>query len=375
MKYAEEFKILKTHFKQDKDIVSIPSLNIHYINCTFNSDFSSEITSDSAINENNSFRYTIVKRELKSKSSRVIILLHGLNEKSWDKYLPWAKKLNDLTGKDVLLFPISFHMNRTPVEWSDSRIMKKVSVRRVKQDNLNTKSSFANASLSDRLQEKPQRFFWSGLKTINDLIKLTRQVRTGEHEHIDSMCTIDFFGYSIGGFLSEILLMSDPLKFYNDSKLVLFCSGSTFNSMRPVSKFIVDELAYNTLNDFYVKNFESNIKQDEKIKNHYRKFTRICTYFKSMLDFNKMIQFRERKLKELHKRICSISLHQDKVIPWTEVLKTLKGKRSTIPIETHLMDFNYEYDHENPFPVMKKIEKDVDRCFNRVFELAAGFLE
>jgi hypothetical protein len=169
--------------------------------------------------------------------------------------------------------------------------------------------------------------------------------------------------------------MSDPLDFYDDSKLVLFCSGSTFNAMKPVSKFIVDETAYKTLDDFYVKNFEANIKRDEKIKYHYRKFTKICTYFKSMLDNNKMIQFRERKLKELHKRICSISLHQDKVIPWMDVLKTLKGRKSTIPIETHLMDFNYEYDHENPFPVMKKTEKDVDRCFSRVFELASGFLK
>jgi len=297
MEYTEEYKILKKYFKQEPDTVQVPSLDIQYVNCTFNSDFSSEIITDSSISENNSFRYTIVKKSGGTISNGIIILLHGLNEKYWDKYLPWAKRLNDLTGKDVLLFPISFHMNRTPVEWSDSRIMKKVSVRRVDRDNLNTKSSFVNASLSDRLEEKPQRFFWSGLKTINDLIKLTSQIRAGKHNCIDKEFTIDFFGYSIGGFLSEILLMGDPLEFYNDSKLVLFCSGSTFNSMRPVSKFIVDETAYKKLDDFYVKNFEANIKRDEKIKNHYRKFTRICSYFKSMLDCNKMIKFREREAK------------------------------------------------------------------------------
>ena len=265
-------------------------------------------------------------------------------------------------------------MNRKPGEWSNSRLMKKASLKRTGENKLNTKSSFVNAALSNRLQEKPQRFFWSGLKTINDLIKLSQQIKNGEHKSIDKESTIDFFGFSIGGFLSQILMMSDPLEFYSGSKLVLFCSGSTFNSMKPVSKFIIDELAYKSLDEFYVKNFESNIRRDEKIRNHYRKFTKICTYFKSMLDYGKMRQFRERRLKEMQKRICSISLHQDKVIPWAEVMRTLKGSRSTIPIETHLMDFNYNYDHENPFPITKKIEKDVDRCFNRVFELASGFL-
>jgi hypothetical protein len=265
-------------------------------------------------------------------------------------------------------------MNRTPAEWNNSRLMKKVSVKRAQQNELNTKSSFVNASLSDRLQENPQRFFWSGLKTINDIIKLTSLIKSGEHNLINRDCSIDLFGYSIGGFLLQILLMSDPMDYYKNSRLVLFCSGSTFNYMRPVSKFIVDELAYKSLDEFYVKNFESNIRRDRTITNQYRKFTKICTYFKSMLDFEKMRQFRERRLKELHSRICSISLHQDKVIPWMDVLRTLKGGRSTIPIETHLMDFNYRHDHENPFPENKKNQKDIDRCFNRVFELAAGFL-
>jgi len=57
-----------------------------------------------------------------------------------------------------------------------------------------------------------------------------------------------------------------------------------------------------------------------------------------------------------------------------EVLKTLKGRKSTIPVETHLMDFNYEYDHENPFPVIENLRREVNKCFDRVFSLAAGFL-
>jgi hypothetical protein len=53
-------------------------------------DFLSAIA-DSEINENREFRYPVFLPEGYKQTNRAIILLHGLNEKSWDKYLPWAR--------------------------------------------------------------------------------------------------------------------------------------------------------------------------------------------------------------------------------------------------------------------------------------------
>lgn len=77
--------------------------------------------------ESNS-RYRCLMMEPATETPRgVILLLHGLNEKRWDKYLPWALRLVRGTGKAVMLFPISFHMNRTP---ASSRIPSAPSLRR-----------------------------------------------------------------------------------------------------------------------------------------------------------------------------------------------------------------------------------------------------
>jgi hypothetical protein len=46
-----------------------------------------------------------------------------LYERSWLKYLAWALNLAELTGSYVILFPISFHINRSPATWKDPRTM------------------------------------------------------------------------------------------------------------------------------------------------------------------------------------------------------------------------------------------------------------
>jgi hypothetical protein len=70
--------------------------------------------------ENNSRYSCLLMQPAGSTSRGLILLLHGLNEKRWDKYLPWARRLVRQTGKSVLLFPIAFHMSRTPAPWSVS---------------------------------------------------------------------------------------------------------------------------------------------------------------------------------------------------------------------------------------------------------------
>jgi len=62
---------------------------------------------DSHIKENIFFTYPIFKPFTIKKSKEIIILLHGLTKKDWEKYLPWAYKLVEYTGKTVILFPNS----------------------------------------------------------------------------------------------------------------------------------------------------------------------------------------------------------------------------------------------------------------------------
>ena len=54
-------------------------------------------------NENNRFQYTIFMPRRKKKADRLILLLHGLNEKNWKKYFAWAHTLTE-----ELDCPVSF---------------------------------------------------------------------------------------------------------------------------------------------------------------------------------------------------------------------------------------------------------------------------
>lgn len=87
---------------------------------------------DDHILENKSFTYTIFAPSGKEKREKAIILLHGLNERTWEKYLTWD--LAESTGKPVILFPIAFHMNRTPGSWCNPRAVLPWVNRRKQED-------------------------------------------------------------------------------------------------------------------------------------------------------------------------------------------------------------------------------------------------
>ena len=113
---------------------------------------------DDRIQENKSFSYAIFTPSGRKKNNEAIILLHGLNERTWEKYLTWAEYLTHTTGKPVILFPIAFHMNRTPGLWANPRaILPWVSKRKEEIANV-TNSTFANVALSSRLSQTRYAF-------------------------------------------------------------------------------------------------------------------------------------------------------------------------------------------------------------------------
>ena len=97
---------------------------------------------------NRSFNYQIVKPKGVDKVKRVILLLHGFNERDWSKYLPWAKAISDGTESAVILFPLAFHMQRAPKEWSNTREMFKLSEERKQTFPNIENSSLTNVAVS-----------------------------------------------------------------------------------------------------------------------------------------------------------------------------------------------------------------------------------
>ena len=305
---------------------------------------------------------------------RMILLFHGFNEKSWDKYLPWALKLVRETGKPVVMFPIAFHMNRAPVYWVEKRSMFALSGKRKQHFPNAMKSSLSNVAISIRLHSQPQRFIWSGLQTYYDVIRFAEECKKGTIPGIEEGCSFDFFSYSIGSLLAEILKLSDYKGYFTDSKLAMFCGGAVFNRLSPVSKFILDSEANVALYSFLVEHIDNHLKRDLRLKHYLGPGHPEGYNLLAMLDYRNMREYREGKFREMHDKVLAITLKADKVVPAYEVINTLQGAARDIPIPVEIFDFPYPYIHEDPFPTTIIPADMVDEAFDIVFERITNFL-
>jgi hypothetical protein len=329
---------------------------------------------DAQFTDNSAFRYSLFLPAGGTTPPGTIFLLHGLNERTWHKYLPWAVRLVELTGNAVCLFPIAFHMNRAPAAWGEPKAMSVVASARQKLFPSIACSSFANAAISARLQSIPQRFFWSGVQTYHDVMDLVRRIRSGEETGLSPAGRIDFFAYSIGSFLAQILLMANEGGVFDGSKLFTFCGGPTFDRMYPVSKYIMDSEASIALYAFYVEHLENEFKRDRRLAHFFDGGHSSGRYFKAMLSLRKMKDVREDRFRALSRDIVALALKQDSVIQPNEVMNTLQGDYRDVPVPVHVMDFPHPYSHVNPFPTQEPIAGVVTDSFESVFALAAGHL-
>lgn len=328
---------------------------------------------DSDVKENIDFPYYIIKPKSVEIATKTIFLFHGFNEKSWDKYLTWAAYISENTGSAVVLFPIAFHMQRAPVKWSDRRDMFNLSEKRKKRFPNIVNSSLSNVAISMRLHAMPQRFIWSGIESYYDIINFVNLCTKGEIDCISKDSSFDFFAYSIGGFLAQILKLSNYKEYFTDSKVCLFCSGAVFNRLTPVSRMIIDSEALVSLYSYLVEHFESFLKKDVFL-NHFMNGDHIeGTVFRSMFDYMKMRDYRERLLKDNRDCIYAITLKNDSVIPSVEIINTLKGAYRDIDIRVDELDFEYDYTHENPFPIKKVDASSVELSYNTVFGKVCDF--
>ena len=374
MEYTKTYNKLKSIFTIENERISIPDSDIKINNIGFRSDiplneFSNKY--DTQIAENKSFSYSIFSPR-KKESDKVILLLHGLNERTWVKYLSWAYYLAQSTDSYVILFPISFHINRSPSSWKDPRAMVHFMKDRNSSLGKISMSSFANIALSNRLTEDPMRFFKSGYQTTSDIVKLLSGIRNGEHEIIPKTNKFNIFAYSIGAFLAEIILMGNPVNLFSESKLFIFCGGSVFSNMQGSSKLIMDSYAFNRVYNFYLNDFEETLTGKSPLVD-FLQSSQIGMAFRAMIDLGRLKTFRENILKNLRGQIHSLSLLKDSVIPCKGVVSTLCS--SDMPDIVDIWDFPYTYAHENPFPIFDSSHsKKVDYWFERVFSEATLFL-
>ncbi|MDR1079419.1 MAG: DUF6051 family protein [Deltaproteobacteria bacterium] len=406
MLFHELHALLKSRVSLEPDSVAIPEAGLRVANFTFRSRAADllensspgepspaagdgpedaadrelhdgvALARDSEIAENAAFRYSLMLPEGTERADGAVVLLHGLNERNWAKYLPWAAELCLGTGRAVLLFPIAFHMNRSPEAWTDTRLMRRVSRFRLKSRPETLHSALSNAAISARLSADPSRFFWSGLQTYRDVRRLAGLIRDGAHPMIAGGAGPDLFTYSIGTFLGEILMCADEEGLFSGSRLAAFCGGPVFNRLSPASKFIVDSVADVELYSFMVGHLESRERMDPRLRSHLSgESGGAGPWFRAFLDYRTDLERREARLRDLAPRIRAAALSGDRVVPPYEVMNTLQGAARDIPIPVDVLDPPYPCRHEDPFPAGGgKHAGAVDAAFRETFAKFREFL-
>jgi len=371
MKYTQRYQELNSQFHLGIDThLTGSNIDIRYF--LFQSNREAEDNnidfhdiSDEKTGENSSFMYPVFMPYNSTRTDKAILLLHGLNERNWNKYLTWAEYLCLKTGKPVILFPIAFHMNRSPLGWSNPRALQNILDVRRQQNGEDRSLSFANVALSQRISEKPYRFYSSGRQSILDLSSLFEQIKVGKHVLFKENSQIDIFAYSIGAFLAEITMMSNPRELFSDSKLFLFCGGGIFSSMIGQSRTIMDKKAFDILYHYYLNDFIKSIRINATRD-------KIFESFCSMISHDSKQTTREQFFSNLGSKLKGISLETDKVMPFHGIPEAMGVSYAASHYSQ--MSFSFPNTHENPFPVHGLINStEVDHGFSKVFNEIAAF--
>jgi hypothetical protein len=378
MKFIEQYQQLKTLFDLNQDEMMIPGSTIRIKNMAFHSHAGGYSSSagqieDSHISENIRFRYPVLLPDGKLKADKAIVFLHGLNERTWHKHLASAKFLSEKTGQAVIMFPLSFHINRGLPEWSDVRKLTGLLEIRKKQYPGIQEASLANLALSERLTEYPQRFFISGLQSTMDLIYLLNEIQRGDHPLFEADSHIDLFAYSISCMLLQSLMISNPDGILSRSKIVFFAGGSLFGQMQGMSRYIMDSVAFDTIRKFYldIVSKKTGFLKDIEPWMMEHSFGKA---FRSLIVPDFLKKERVKSMADFHNQLMIIALRDDQVMP-VEGIRQATGEKFFRSARFRTIHFPYSYTHENPFPVLyRKIDDQVEQAFLSVFNPAVKFL-
>jgi hypothetical protein len=317
---------------------------------------------------NSDFRYYLLIPG-NSSGRGAIILLHGLNERSWNKYLQWGLRLAADTGRPVVLFPSAYHMNRSPRSWIDRHLMMPLVAARTALVPDTQLSTFVNVALSTRMSSSPQRFLLSGYQTINDLKVLIGTIHDGTHPDLPGGGPVDIFAYSIGALATQVMMLSKPSVLPDDSRVMLFCGGSAFSLMNGTSKLIMDSRAFERLMAYYLEWPGGNTDSDDDRLMKIMNDTPEGEAFYAMTSLNRLKDVTGTPFMNTGGKLMAVSFEGDAVIPSEAVSATLQGA------DLKIWSPGYPCTHENPFPVLAgSLSDQVDSTFDRLFTTAASFL-
>lgn len=324
---------------------------------------------DSDFEINRVFKYMIFDPGCGEKYDQAVLLMHGLNERYWFKYLTWAHEMALAMNRPVILFPLAFHINRSPEDWNSRSVLTAALPLRMNETSNDHTTTIANLALSNRLSKHPIRFLTSGKQSADDIVKLVQDIRDGSHPLFSQNAGVDIFAYSIGGFLAQVLFYSNRNSLFSQSKLFLFCAGAYFDEMYGVSRVIMDKTAFDIMHKYYTIDLNLDCKRNESL-NYYLKYNTLGIAFYAMLskDFN--YNYNRNIHSQIGNRIKAYALKEDKVIPAKAIKNTLDGHITIIED-----DFPFDYIHENPFPLYKEREKStmVDEAFSKVLAEVRSF--
>ncbi|MDT8373799.1 MAG: DUF6051 family protein [Bacteroidales bacterium] len=317
---------------------------------------------------NEEFRYYILTPG-NADGRGAIVLLHGLNERSWNKYLQWGTRLAADTGRPVVLFPSAYHMNRSPRSWIDRHLMMPLVAARTSLLPDTRLSTFVNVALSTRMSLSPQRFLLSGYQTLIDIAELNGSIREGSHPALPGGGPVDIFAYSIGALAAQVMMLSRPSLLPDETRVMLFCGGSAFGLMNGTSKLIMDSRAFERLVSFYLSWPGRNGPPDDGRFMQIMNDTPEGEAFYGMTSLSRLKEVSGTPFKNSDGRFKAVTFAGDRVIPAEAVSATLRGA------DVEIWQPEYPFTHENPFPLLAGEQSQaVDSTFDRLFGMAARFL-
>ena len=320
--------------------------------CAFGPEPTEDTPADAEIPENRRFRYPLLRTARGSAGSRsdhLVLVLHGLNERSFTKYVPWAYQLWRATGAAVALYPLSFHIRRVAPQWG-ANLKSFLLLRQAVPGNENVHGF--NAVISDRLGSHPERFFWGGLQSYREILDLLRAIREGRHPHLLPEAQIDLVGYSAGGYLALALLLIDQDGLLSRSRGVIFESGAALRDTRLSSRLIVDLAAETALMKHFVRHTD---KYAGPRLRHWLSEHVEGRWFRALCGAPEQRRAMDERLKEVASRLLAVTNLNDQVIPPGGVLNLLQGLHRDTGVRVLEMDLGV---HEHPFNCAGYEERD-----------------
>jgi len=324
LNYTDNQILLKSIFQPDLEVIPIEGSQVVIRRMDFESQVAEPYLPSLSLpvnsllvtmhETNNRFQYPVFMPSGDEKVSGAIVMLHGLNERNWSKYLSWAQRLAEKTGKGVILFPLAFHINRSPGDWSDPRRMKSIAEARSHDGLARETATVFNAALSSRLDHHPEWFCTSGLQSSYDILSLVQSIQQGRHPLFSPGASVDFFAYSVGAFLLEVLLLADPDNILSESKSFLFLGGSSFEQMQGISKYILDGRAFDKLEEAFIRQNPEAVKGKIHLP-RLDSFNPLWNGFMAMLRLDRHAQRRQRALRRIGQRMSVVAMENDRVIP------------------------------------------------------------